>query len=84
MGFNIFTYAHMCRDQHVQIGHDDSGNDERCPLCRAIDALEQITQVCLDNEGPNVRHDLALKFVKDVASKTHASLVVPSDQRGTE
>lgn len=80
MTYSPFAYAHMCRDQHVQIGHDYSGNDERCPLCQAIDALEQIAQVCLDNEGPTVRHDLALKFVKDVAIKTHASLVVPSDQ----
>lgn len=71
-----FSYAHMCRDQHIQIGHSDSGGDERCPLCRALDALEQIIQVCLDNEGPTVRHDLALKFVKDVAAQTHAGLVV--------
>lgn len=67
-----YSFAHMCHDQHPQIGH--SGDDERCPLCQAIDALEQIAQVCLDNAGPRVRHDLALKFVKDVAAKTSASL----------
>lgn len=38
------------------------------------EALEQIIQVCLDNEEPNVRHDLALKFVRDVA---RASLFTP-------
>ncbi len=77
MSYNPFDYAHMCRDQHVQIGHDYSGNDERCPLCQAIDALEQIMVTCADNAGATVRHDLALKFVGDVAAKTHAALVVP-------
>lgn len=69
------TYAHMCRDQHIEIGHNDSGEDERCPLCQALDALEQIRMVCIDNAGDTVRHDLALKFVGDVAAKAHASLV---------
>lgn len=69
-----YSYPHMCRDQHIQIGHNDSGDDERCPLCRALDGLEQIAQVCLDNQGPSVRHDLALKFVMDVAVKTAATL----------
>jgi hypothetical protein len=78
------VYAHMCRDQHIEIGHNDSGEDERCPVCRAMDALEQIAQVCLDNEGPTVRHDLALKFVKDVAAKTHASLSITQHHSGTE
>lgn len=74
------NYSHMCRDQHIEIGHNDSGEDERCPLCRAIDALEQIAQVCLDNEAPTVRHDLALKFVKDVAAKTAFSLTGDDNQ----
>jgi len=73
-------YPHMCRDQHIEIGHRDSGDDERCPLCRALDGLERIAQVCLDNEGPNVSHDLALRFVKDVAAKTAASLTLSDDQ----
>ena len=33
------SYPHMCRDEHVQIGHSDSEN-ERCPLCRANDAFD--------------------------------------------
>jgi len=33
------SYPHMCRDGHVQIGHSDSGDDERCPLCRVNDAF---------------------------------------------
>lgn len=28
-------YAHMCRDEHQEIGHNDSSS-EMCPLCRAI------------------------------------------------
>lgn len=34
----------MCRDEHQEIGHSDSEN-ERCPLCRAIDALSYILWV---------------------------------------
>jgi hypothetical protein len=38
MAFNTdprgWTYAHMCRDEHVQIGHNDSEH-EMCPLCQA-------------------------------------------------
>ena len=29
-------YPHHCCDGHVQIGHIDSGDDERCPLCRTL------------------------------------------------
>lgn len=35
-------YPHMCRDDHIEIGHAYSGADERCPLCQTIAALEQI------------------------------------------
>lgn len=35
------TYAHMCRDDHIQIGHNDS-NSEQCPLCRIIGLLRRI------------------------------------------
>jgi hypothetical protein len=31
-----YSYPHMCRDEHIQIGHNDSEH-ERCPLCRALD-----------------------------------------------
>ena len=39
---NMFRYAHMCRDGHQQIGHNDSEH-EMCPLCRAL-ALCKIEQ----------------------------------------
>lgn len=29
------NYPHMCRDDHIEIGHSD-GEHEQCPLCRAI------------------------------------------------
>jgi len=32
------TYPHMCRNDHVEIGHADSEH-ERCPLCRALDEV---------------------------------------------
>lgn len=37
------NYAHMCREDHVEIGHNDSEN-ERCPLCRVLDALIEIIE----------------------------------------
>lgn len=33
------------------------------------EALEQIKAVCVDNAGDTVRHDIALKFVGEVAAK---------------
>lgn len=35
---------------------------------RLCAALEQIRTVCIDNGGPNVKHDMALKFVCQVAA----------------
>jgi hypothetical protein len=35
------TYAHMCRDDHIQIGHNDS-SCELCPLCRANNEIERL------------------------------------------
>ena len=35
---HTYKYAHMCRLDHDQIGHNDSSS-EMCPLCRAIDEL---------------------------------------------
>ena len=54
------TYPHMCRMNHVEIGHADSEH-ERCPLCRVNDraweleqqnaelraALEQVNRMCI-------------------------------------
>lgn len=35
------AYPHMCRMDHVEIGHADS-SEERCPLCRAIDDTDYV------------------------------------------
>jgi hypothetical protein len=29
---------------HVEIGHNDSGNDERCPLCRMTDERDELRE----------------------------------------
>jgi hypothetical protein len=47
-----FRYSHMCRDEHVQIGHNDSEH-ERCPLCIAIAEKEKAVE-----EDQLVRRDL--------------------------
>jgi hypothetical protein len=35
----MHSYPHMCRMDHVEIGHKDSEH-EQCPLCRTIAFLE--------------------------------------------
>lgn len=49
MGLGGFDYAHMCRDDHVQIGHNDSTH-ERCPMCRLRDTLDHLHMHAV--EGP--------------------------------
>jgi len=44
-----------------------------------FDGLAQIEAVCIDNEPASCRHDLALKFVRDVAAKTMASERSPQE-----
>ena len=35
-----WRHPHMCRDEHVEIGHADSEH-EMCPLCRALSRLAE-------------------------------------------
>lgn len=35
------SYPHMCRMDHIEIGHRDSEH-EQCPLCRAIGAITHL------------------------------------------
>lgn len=35
------SYPHMCRDEHVQIGHADNSS-ELCPLCRVINERDAL------------------------------------------
>jgi hypothetical protein len=30
-------YHHMCRTDHIEVGFRDTDDDERCPVCRALD-----------------------------------------------
>ncbi len=39
--------AHMCRDGHVDIYHNDS-SEERCPMCRLRDDLRAALREALD------------------------------------
>lgn len=44
-----YSYAHMCRDGHIQIGHNDSADDEMCPLCRLLYAM-----AWMDDQDPQL------------------------------
>lgn len=37
----------MCRDGHVEIGHNDSSS-EMCPLCRAKNEIEELKDEILE------------------------------------
>lgn len=37
----VSAYPHMCRMDHIEIGHKDSER-EQCPLCRVVHALEHL------------------------------------------
>lgn len=54
-----YTYGHMCRDDHVQIGHRDSEH-ERCPLCRTINALYAAREYIADDNNPRSNRVLQL------------------------
>lgn len=56
------SYAHMCKTQHAEIGHNDSGEDERCPLCQALDAN------ALLESKVKALEELAHKFLKQIMS----------------
>lgn len=60
------SYPHMCRMDHVEIGHSMSDEDERCPLCRALDEGGRLRE---ENEllrGRLVSRDEALRHYEDV------------------
>lgn len=57
------TYPHMCRMDHVQIGHSDSEH-EQCPLCRVIGALEAARESV---EAPSTRGERRLLETIDAA-----------------
>lgn len=72
-------YAHMCRDEHTRIGHNDS-SEERCPLCRAIDALSAIESLTADEIQARFGHSSS-KTADEVGQKfaVYHLLVLPRD-----
>lgn len=65
-------YAHMCRDGHPQIGHNDSEH-EMCPLCREVARSERLRlelekigfmDEFLDADGARAMMSLARKAVE--------------------
>ncbi len=54
-----YSYAHMCRDNHVQIGHNDSRDDEQCPLCRADAEIERL-RAALKELREAAEHDMKM------------------------
>jgi hypothetical protein len=48
----------MCRDGHIQIGHQDSEH-EQCPVCRLVSALESAREfIDGSDEAPRQRDRL--------------------------
>lgn len=45
----VASYAHMCRDGHIQIGHNDSEHEE-CPYCRLLNLLDRVEDEYSDDQ----------------------------------
>lgn len=67
-GTGTRTYAHMCRMDHIEIGHNDSGDDERCPVCRVMDALAAERARREAAEGALVEAIQAIRNMRDYAA----------------
>lgn len=63
-------FSHMCRMDHDVIGHNDCGDDKRCPLCRAYD---ETTQLRSDLEW-TTRNLESVQASKDAALASRAAL----------
>jgi hypothetical protein len=61
----MIRYPHTCADEHQPIGHSDS-EQELCPLCRALNALEALEQAYSNKHSPQHR----------AASLSHAQAVL--------
>lgn len=66
---DIENAPHFCRNEHAPIRHWDSEN-ERCPLCRARDALNAIDEIWYDDAGKHSRpSQSALSKMLDVLAR---------------
>jgi hypothetical protein len=80
--------AHMCRDDHVQIWHND-GEYEQCPLCRANyqterlrDALERIALLDeADGHELKEKHAFQAVAIATQAIGKHPSEICAERQR---
>lgn len=52
----------MCRDGHEQVWHNDSGDDERCPVCRERDRADHLQEL-LDSR-PAINAGLPESYIK--------------------
>lgn len=82
LGIELFDHRNagdvaMSRDEFSEIA--TKLMDYRRIAEERFDGLAQIEAVCIDNEPSSCRHDLALKFVRDVAVKTMAGEPSPQE-----
>lgn len=65
-------YSHMCRDDHEQIGHNDSEH-EMCPVCRAKGQHTQLVtglqQVITEMSAGDLRDVLHAERLKKLLSE---------------
>lgn len=74
-------YPHMCRMDHIEIGHHDNGY-EQCPMCRVIAALEFTTEV-LESYSFSRGHDPRKATPESVIGQAkHALSTVSSKNNG--
>lgn len=59
----VRRYAHMCRMDHEQIGHNDSEH-EQCPLCRAQDERDVLSTELAEAKAEIERMREALECVQ--------------------
>lgn len=80
------SYPHMCRSDHVEIGHRD-GEHEQCPLCRAIGALENARRDLLALRPRSDTGSLRVRQIEASAERIKSTLdelFSDSPQRGGE
>ena len=60
------SYPHMCRDEHIEIGHADSGDHERCPLCRANDRIAAYDFIALEWQQGALDAETAIRKICEI------------------
>lgn len=60
-----FTYPHMCRDEHVEIGHSDNSS-EQCPLCRANVVSYNLKEQLAEAQAAKERY---IRHILDINNK---------------